>query len=235
MLNLGLLHPRNASSAPLPPTRRAAPVNSVEGFVRQVIGWREFINGAYWHAMPGYKDVTTCSDPAHSRLVLHGRNGPELPAPGDPAGVGPRLAAPHSAAHGRGEFLLIAGIDPQAALRWYLEMTVDAYDWVMVPNALGIILYADGGFHRHQALRGGRGYIHKMSNYCEGCRYSPLKKTGPDACPFNALYWDFHARHADLLRDNPRVSRTVQTWEARSPEDQHKMMWESAAKFLASM
>ena len=75
-----------------------------------------------------------------------------------------------------GNFFLIAGIDPQAALRWYLEMTVDAYDWVMVPNALGIILYADGGFVATKPYAAGGGYIHKMSNYCEGCRYSPLKK-----------------------------------------------------------
>ena len=99
-----------------------------------------------------------------------------------------------------GNFLLIAGIAPPEALRWYLEMTVDAYDWVMVPNALGIILYADGGFVATKPYAAGAGYIHKMSNYCEGCRYSPLKKTGPEACPFNALYWDFHGRHADLLR-----------------------------------
>ena len=87
-----------------------------------------------------------------------------------------------------GNFMLIAGIAPLAALNWYLEMTVDAYDWVMVPNALGIILYADGGYVATKPYAAGSGYIHKMSNYCEGCRYSPLKKTGPDACPFTTRF-----------------------------------------------
>ena len=111
---------------------------------------------------------------------------------------------------------------------------MDAYDWVMVPNALGIILYADGGFVATKPYAAGSGYIHKMSNYCEGCRYSPDKKTGPDACPFNALYWDFHARHAEVLRANPRVGRTIQTWEKKSAGEQRAVR-ASAEKFLESL
>ncbi len=133
-----------------------------------------------------------------------------------------------------GNFLLIAGIAPATALRWYLEMTVDAYDWVMVPNVLGIILYADGGFVGTKPYAAGAGYIHKMSNYCAGCRYSPLKKSGPDACPFNALYWDFHARHADVLRDNPRVGRVVQAWEGRGAAERRTVR-AAAERFLADL
>ena len=113
-------------------------------------------------------------------------------------------------------------------------MTVDAYDWVMVPNVLGIILHADGGYVGTKPYAAGSGYIHKMSNYCEGCRYSPDKKTGPDACPFNALYWDFHGRNADRLRDNPRVGRVVQAWERRGESDRRSVQ-KSAAEFLDSL
>ena len=133
-----------------------------------------------------------------------------------------------------GNFLLVAGVSPLAALDWYLEMTVDAYDWVLVPNVLGIILHADGGYVGTKPYAAGAGYIHKMSNYCEGCRYSPLKKTGPDACPFNALYWNFHGRHADALRHNPRVGRVVEAWEKRSASEQQKVR-RSAARFLEGL
>ncbi len=236
LLNLGLLTPRECVERVVAAYEAGrAPINSVEGFVRQVIGWREFINGAYWLKMPGYKDVN---------FLGATRPLPEWFYTGE-TDLNCLRQAIHQAINLGwlhhiqrlmvvGNFFLIAGIDPQAALRWYLEMTVDAYDWVMVPNALGIILYADGGGIATKPYAAGGGYIHKMSNYCEHCRYSPLQKTGPDACPFNALYWDFHARHADVLRDNPRVGRTIQTWEARSPAEQRAAR-ESAAAFLAGM
>jgi deoxyribodipyrimidine photolyase-related protein len=104
----------------------------------------------------------------------------------------------------------------------------------MVPNALGMILYADGGYIATKPYAAGGGYINKMSNYCAGCRYSPLQKVGPDACPFNALYWDFHARHAEVLQENPRIGRTIHTWEARSKSEQ-AITRASAASFLNSL
>ena len=108
-----------------------------------------------------------------------------------------------------GNFFLIAGIEPQAALRWFLEMTVDAYDWVMVPNVLGMILYADGGYIATKPYAAGGGYINKMSNYCAGCRYSPLKKTGPDALPLQRVVLGF-----------PRPPRgSIARQPARQPHD----------------
>ena len=236
LLNLGLLTPRECVERAVAAHEAGrAPIHSVEGFVRQVIGWREFINGAYWHAMPGYKEVN------HLQAT---RPVPDWFYTGETDLNCLRQSIRQALELGWlhhiqrlmvvGNFFLIAGIDPQAALRWYLEMTVDAYDWVMVPNALGVILYADGGYVTTKPYAAGGGYINKMSNYCEGCRYSPLKKTGPDACPFNALYWDFHARHADRLRDNPRVGRTIQTWEARS-ESERAAVIASAGSFLDSL
>ena len=236
LLNLGLLHPRECVERVLAAFAEGrAPINSVEGFVRQVVGWREFINGAYWLRMPGYKDENflqaTRPLPAwfytgHTEMNCLRQTITQALELGWMHHIQRLMVV--------GNFLLIAGIAPLEALKWYLEMTVDAYDWVMVPNALGIILYADGGFVATKPYAAGGGYIHKMSNYCEGCRYSPLKKTGPDACPFNALYWDFHARHADTLRTNPRVSRTVDTWESRPAADQRAVR-ASAGKFLDSL
>ena len=236
LLNLGLLHPRECVERVVAAYAAGrAPIHSVEGFVRQVIGWREFINGAYWLKMPGYRDVNFLG--ATRPLPAWFYTGEtDLNCLRQCLRQALDLGWLHHIQRLMvvGNFLLIAGIDPQAALRWYLEMTVDAYDWVMVPNALGIILYADGGFVATKPYAAGGGYIHKMSNYCEGCRYSPLKKTGPDACPFNALYWDFHARHADTFRGNPRVGRTIQTWEARGEADRRETR-QSAADFLAGM
>ena len=236
LLNLGLLHPRECVERVVAAYEAGrAPIHSVEGFVRQVIGWREFINGAYWHAMPGYQEVNHLQ--ATRPLPAWFYTGEtDLNCLRQTIWQALELGWLHHIQRLMvvGNFLLIAGIEPQAALRWYLEMTVDAYDWVMVPNALGVILYADGGYVATKPYAAGGGYINKMSNYCVGCRYSPLKKTGPDACPFNALYWDFHARHADQLRDNPRVSRTIQTWEARSEADRAATR-AAAGNFLDSL
>jgi deoxyribodipyrimidine photolyase-related protein len=236
LLNLGLLHPRECVERVVAAYEAGrAPIQSVEGFVRQVIGWREFINGAYWHAMPGYKEVN---------YLQATRPVPAWFYTGETDLNCLRQAIRQALDLGWlhhiqrlmvvGNFFLLAGIDPTAALRWFLEMTVDAYDWVMVPNALGMILYADGGYIATKPYAAGGGYINKMSNYCAGCRYSPLQKVGPDACPFNALYWDFHARHAEVLRENPRIGRTIHTWEARSKSEQ-AITRASAASFLNSL
>ena len=236
LLNLGLLHPRECVERVLRAFEEGrAPIQSVEGFVRQVAGWREFINGAYWQRMPGYKDENFLgADRALPGWFYTGET--EMNCLRQVITQALELGWVHHIQRLMivGNFLLIAGIAPLAALRWYLEMTVDAYDWVMVPNALGIILYADGGFVATKPYAAGAGYIHKMSNYCEGCRYSPLKKTGPEACPFNALYWDFHGRHADVLRGNPRVSRVVQAWEGRS-EEERRAVRKTAGEFLERM
>ena len=235
LLNLGLLHARECVERVLAAfTEGAAPIQSVEGYVRQMLGWREFINGAYWTCMPGYHDENFL-DATRALPGWFYTGETEMNCLQQSINQALDLGWMHHIQRLMvvGNFMLIAGIAPLAALKWYLEMTVDAYDWVMVPNVLGIILYADGGYVATKPYAAGAGYIHKMSNYCEGCRYSPLKKTGPDACPFNALYWDFHDRHADVLRHNPRVGRVVEAWERRSESDRRTVR-ESARRFLES-
>ena len=236
MLNLGLLTPRECVEAAIAAYKRGqAPLNSVEGFVRQIIGWREFINGVYWLRGPEYSELNEL--------------GAERPLPawlytGDtPMNclhhvVRQTLELGYNHHIQRlmvlGNFFLIAGIRPQEALRWYLEMYVDAFDWVMGPNVIGMALHADGGFMATKPYAATSTYIRKMSNYCGGCRFDPDKKTGSDACPFNYLYWDFIDRHADRFAKNPRMKMIVNGWLKRSPRDQEAVR-ASADVFLAEL
>ncbi len=233
LLNLGLLTPRECVEAAIAAHAAGrAPLNAVEGFVRQIIGWREFVNGVYWQREKEYRD----------RNEL----GADRPLPawfydGD---------VPMNCLHRvlrqvidtgwnhhiqrlmvLGNFFLLAGIRPQEALRWFSEMYVDAYDWVMVPNVIGMCCHADGGFMATKPYAAGGAYIDKMSDYCAGCRFRPDVKTGPDACPFNYLYWHFYDQHAPRFADNPRVRMPVQSWLRRSEASQDAVR-ESAAAFL---
>lgn len=236
MLNLGMLSPRECVEAAMAAYEKGeAPLNSVEGFVRQIIGWREFINGVYWLRGPEYKDLNEL--------------GAERPLPaffytGDTSMnclhqvISQTLALGYNHHIQRlmvlGNFFLVAGIRPQEALRWFLEMYVDAFDWVMAANVIGMALHADGGFMATKPYAATGAYIHKMSDYCAGCRFNPAKKTGPDACPFNYLYWDFIARHSDRFADNPRMKMIVNAWLKRPAQDQDAVH-ASAQEFLEKM
>jgi deoxyribodipyrimidine photolyase-related protein len=133
-----------------------------------------------------------------------------------------------------GNFLLLAGINPQQSLRWFSEMYVDAFDWVMAANVLGMSLHADGGFMATKPYAGAAAYISKMSNYCKGCRFKPSTKHGPGACPFNLLYWDFYNRHADRFASNPRTAMMIRSWQKR-PESERKKITSEATDFLISL
>lgn len=233
LLNLGLLTPRECVEAAIAAYRSgAAPINSVEGYVRQVIGWREFINGVYWLRGPEYKELNslgamhplpewfyTAETPMN---CLHHVLRQNL-----------QLGWNHHIQRLMvlGNFLLIAGIKPQEALRWYHEMYVDGYDWVMAPNVLGMSLFADGGYMATKPYAATSTYINRMSNYCKGCRFDPAQKTGPDACPYNYLYWRFIDEHAERFANNPRMRTIVNAWLARSDANKEPVR-DSAAAFL---
>jgi deoxyribodipyrimidine photolyase-related protein len=234
LLNLGLLTPRECVEAAIDAYQRGvAPLNSVEGYVRQVIGWREFINGVYWFRGPEYKTLNslgatrplpdwfyTAETPMN---CLHHVLKQNL-----------QLGWNHHIQRLMvlGNFLLISGINPQEALRWYHEMYVDGYDWVMAPNVLGMSLYADGGFMATKPYAATSTYINRMSNYCEGCRFDPKEKTGPAACPYNYLYWRFIDEHAERFASNPRMRTIVNAWVARTDANKEPMR-ESARAFLS--
>ncbi len=236
LLNIGLLTPRECVDAAVSAYHSGlAPLTSVEGFVRQIIGWREFINGIYWHRMPGYDKLNeleanrdlpawvytgetemNCLHQVIRQVIETGYNHHIQ-----------RLMV-------LGNFFLLAGITPSAVLRWFTEMYVDAHDWVMAANVIGMILHADGGYMATKPYAAGAGYIHKMSNYCAGCRYKPDQRTGPDACPFNYLYWNFYATHEKRFAQNPRVGMMIKTWQNK-PEAERKAMRRQADSFLSAL
>ncbi len=232
-INLGLLSPLECVEAAVKAWKDGqAPLNSVEGFVRQIIGWREFVNGVYWLKMPEY---------AHSNGLEATRALPGFFYSGqtDMNCLRSVLQETRDTAYNHhiqrlmilGNFLLLAGIDPAQALRWFTEMYVDAEEWVMAANVLGMSQHADGGFMATKPYAASAAYIAKMSNYCEGCQYRPTVKSGPRACPYNLLYWDFYNRHAERFASNPRTSMMVKSWFKRSEEDRTTITTE-AANFL---
>ena len=211
-MNLGLLHPTEVAAAAEAAYRRgAAPLSSVEGFVRQVIGWREFVWGVYWLWMPDYR--------AGNAL------GATRPVPPAFTGDAPTEMACVAAVAGRvhdhgfahhierlmvlGNLALTAGVDPAAMTGWMRASFVDAADWVMVPNVLGMALFADGGRMATKPYASGGAYLNKMSDFCRGCRFDPKARVGPTACPYTTLYWDFLARNADALAANHRMARPL--------------------------
>jgi len=133
-----------------------------------------------------------------------------------------------------GNFALLIGVDPQEVHEWYLAVYADAYEWVELPNTLGMSQFADGGMLASKPYAASGAYINRMSDYCRTCRYDVKSKTGPDACPFNALYWDFIARNEATLRGNPRMAMPYKNWERMSAADKSALQ-RQATKFLETL
>ncbi len=211
-LNLGLLDPDEVVAAALARHEQGGvPLASIEGFVRQVIGWREFVNGAYWAAGAEYA--------ASNGL---GADQPLPPAYDDPSLT--RMSCVRSTVEDvqrrawvhhiprlmiLANLSLTAGVVPQALLSWMRRMFVDAADWVMVPNVIGMGLHADGGALMTKPYAAGGAYVKRMSRHCADCPFDPRKRVGTDACPLTTLYWDFLARNADSFARNPRMAAQV--------------------------
>ena len=210
-MNLKLLTPREVIEAAEQAYRQGrAPLPAVEGFIRQVLGWREYVRGIYWRFMPGYleRNALQASEPL-----------PEFFWSGDTSmrclseciGQTLRLGYAHHIQRlmVTGLFCLLLGVDPRRVHEWYLSVYVDAIEWVELPNTLGMSQYADGGVMASKPYVATGRYIERMSNYCSGCRYDPGQSTGDKACPFTTLYWDFLQRHERSLRANPRMGLQV--------------------------
>ncbi|MFC0407094.1 cryptochrome/photolyase family protein [Roseomonas elaeocarpi] len=196
-----------------------APLNAAEGFVRQLIGWREFIRGIYWREMPGYgeRNELGATRPLPD-FFWTGET--DLNCLRQSVGDTRDNAYAHHIQRLMvlGNFCLLAGIDPKTVQEWYLVVYHDAYEWVEMPNVVGVILYADGGLLATKPYAASGNYIHRMSNYCEHCRYDVKQRQGAEACPFNYLYWDFVARHRERLASNPRFRQAVQTLDRMDPD-----------------
>eukprot|EP01037_Dinobryon_pediforme_P012758 gene12758-12855_t len=212
-LNIGLLGPREICLA----AERAyhdghAPLNAVEGFIRQILGWREYVRGIYWHTMPDY---------AQSNALEAGRPMPEFYWSGETklACIAQVVQETRQNAYAHhiqrlmvtGNFALLAGIAPAQVEAWYLAVYLDAFDWVELPNTHGMVLFADGGVLASKPYAASGAYIDRMSDYCSGCFYDPKVKTGPKACPFNYLYWNFLIENEARLAQNPRLAMPYRT------------------------
>jgi deoxyribodipyrimidine photolyase-related protein len=235
-LNCGLLDPR-AICQEVEAAYRAGnvPLNAAEGYIRQVIGWREYVRGIYWLKMPGYEQ---------SNFFGHTRALPDFywTADTDMTCIKAAVTQTKEQAYAHhiqrlmvtGNFAMLAGIDPRELHEWYLSVYADAYEWVELPNTVGMSQFADGGLLASKPYAASGAYINRMSNYCGRCAYDVKQRTGPKACPFNALYWDFISRHRDKIGKNPRMAQMVRTYDKFGVEEQQRIS-ASATTFLDSL
>ncbi len=229
-MNLKLLDPRDV-------IRRAeeayvtghVPLAAAEGFIRQILGWREYVRGIYWLTMPKYLQ--------RNALLA------DLPLPafywtGETEMHCLRQTIQQTLEYGyahhiqrlmiTGLYSLLLGVDPQQVHQWYLAVYVDAVEWVELPNTLGMSQYADGGMMASKPYVASGKYIQRMSNYCQSCRFKPDQANGPDACPFTTLYWDFLMRHQATLAENPRMSLQIKNVRRKSTSELEEIRQQAA-------
>ena len=210
-LNLKLLDPREVIAATEAAYRAGrAPLAAVEGFIRQILGWREYVRGIYWLQMPDYIDRNTLGA-TEPLPTLYWSGDTDMVCLREAVGQTLRLGYAHHIQRlmVTGLFALLVGVDPREVHRWYLSVYVDAHEWVELPNTLGMSQYADGGVMASKPYIASGRYISRMGNHCAGCRYDPGASTGAKACPFTTLYWDFLLRHETALAANPRMVMQV--------------------------
>jgi deoxyribodipyrimidine photolyase-related protein len=206
------------------------PLNAAEGFIRQILGWREYVRGIYWLRMPGYAETNALG--ATRPLPWFYWSGET-----DMNCVAQVVADTrrHAYAHHiqrlmvTGTFALLAGLAPRQVEEWYLAVYADAYEWVELPNTHGMALFADGGLLASKPYAASGAYIDRMSNYCSGCRYDPKAKSGPDACPFNPLYWNFLLENERQLAGNPRLAMPYRTLARMEPARRDALRAEARA------
>ncbi len=209
-------------------------MNAVEGFIRQVLGWREFVRGIYWLNMPGYDRLNALG--ATRNLPWFYWSGET-----DMRCMAEAIAQTRQNAYAHhiqrlmvtGNFALLAGLDPDQVDDWYMVVYADAYQWVEMPNTRGMSLFADGGIVGSKPYAASGAYINRMSDYCAGCRYDVRDAVGEAACPFNFLYWDFIARHARRFAGNTRMSMPLRNWERMDPARRDAIRARAAAYLSA--
>lgn len=218
-INLGLLHPREVCEQALEYAADAlndVPLQSIEGFIRQILGWREFIHHVYRRQMPGLREANGLE---HDGRLPHLYWGGETRMRCLDQAVQQLRETGHTHHIQRlmvlGNFALIARVDPRELNDWFLTCYVDALDWVVTPNVLGMSQYADLGSFTSKPYAASGKYIQRMSDHCTRCSYDPKRTVGEDACPLNSLYWDFMDHHRERLSDNPRMAMILKGWARR--------------------
>jgi deoxyribodipyrimidine photolyase-related protein len=235
-MNLKLISPLAAiNAAESSHKEKQAPLNAVEGFIRQILGWREYVRAIYWHFMPDYLHMNAL--------------GATAPLPGFYWTAETEMHCLHQVikqtlrygyAHHiqrlmvTGLFALLLGVKPQDVHKWYLAVYVDAVEWVELPNTLGMSQYADGGIMASKPYVATGKYIQRMSNYCHACRYDPGLSDGDKACPLTTLYWDFLMRHTSFLKNNARMALQIRNLK-RLPLDHQQAISRQATKIRNTM
>jgi len=220
-LNLKLLSPREVCTAAEHAWREGrAPLDAVEGFVRQILGWREYVRGIYWREMPGYLERNALGA-GHALPAFYWTGETDLACLRET--IGQTLAVGYAHHIQRlmvtGLFALLWGVRPREVHEWYLAVYVDAVEWVELPNTLGMSQYADGGLLASKPYVATGKYLARMGNYCDGCRYRPDRAHGADACPFTTLYWDFLVRHRERFVRHPRLALQVRNLDRLSDKE----------------
>ena len=229
-LNIGLLEPKQIINKVL--EKDGIKVESVEGFIRQILGWREYIRGIYWHTMPKYSK-TNYFDAKNKLPKFYWTGNTDMNCMKNCI----EQTIKESFAHHiqrlmiTGNFALIAGIKPEEVCEWYLSVYADAYEWVELPNTHGMTLYADGGVLGSKPYAASGNYINKMSDYCKDCKYDVKQKNGDDACPFNYLYWNFFLKNQKKLEKNPRLWTVFSNIKKMSQEKKSQIR-NNSKKFL---
>ena len=235
-LNVGLLDPIEVCRAAEDAYKEGhAPLNAVEGFIRQIIGWREYVRGIYFREGPDYP---------HRNALNHQRKLPEFYWTGETEmnclSKAITQTAEEAYAHHiqrlmvTGNFALLAGINPYEVHEWYLRVYIDAFEWVEAPNTVGMSQFADGGIIASKPYVSSGAYINRMSDYCKSCRYKVTAKTGEDACPFNLLYWHFLDRHSEHFAKNQRMSQIYANWR-RMDDTRKETILSEANAFLETL
>ncbi|WP_394153688.1 cryptochrome/photolyase family protein [Loktanella salsilacus] len=235
-INAGLLDPMEVCEAVEAAWQAGdAPINAAEGFIRQIIGWREYVRGIYFLEGPDY---------TRRNGLKHSRNLPAVYWGGATfmRCMKQSVAQTKEEAYAHhiqrlmvtGNFALLSGIDPGQVHEWYLAVYADAYEWVEAPNVVGMSQFADGGIIASKPYVSSGNYINKMSDYCGGCAYTVTQKTGKQACPFNLLYWHFLDRHRDLFKGNPRMANMYAVWD-RMDADKRQTIISEADDILARL
>jgi deoxyribodipyrimidine photolyase-related protein len=228
VINMGLLHPKEVVETALnyyDDKKNQIPLNSMEGFVRQVIGWREFMKRVYDYKMPAFKLENKLSAltplpefywTGNTKMNCLRQCVTQLRETGHTHHIQRLMVL--------GNFAQIAGVNPQELTDWFTATFIDALEWVMVPNVVGMSQYANLGSFTSKPYGSSGNYINKMSDYCKGCHYNVKEKTGEQACPFNSLYWDFINRHLDTFSKNQRMGVIVANWKNQKPADKKHVL-----------
>lgn len=235
-INIGLLLPHECIDAAIDAYhKKSLPINAVEGYIRQILGWREYVNGIYWLKMPDYKSYNflqakrTLPD-----FFWHGKTKLNCLSQCISQTVDNAYAHHIQRLMVLGNFCLLIGVDPDYVNQWYWIVYADAYEWVELPNVSGMVLFADGGLLASKPYAASGAYINKMSNYCENCHYDVKQKVGARACPFNYLYWNFVNQNKQFLSNNQRMRMIYTTLEKMS-EQKIAEITQSSQQFLYSL